>query len=50
MLVKNAGLLTSLPNTMFQPCGNVEAVGFPVQNAYKTAYGDEDITFEPLNL
>jgi len=30
---------------MFQICGDVEAVGFPVQNAYKIAYGDENITF-----
>ena len=35
---------------MFQICGEVEAVGFPVQNAYKMAYGDESTTFEPLNL
>ena len=30
---------------MFQIYGNVEAVGFPVQNAYKMAYGDENTTF-----
>jgi len=28
----------------------VEAVGFPVQNVYKMTYGDENATFEPLNL
>jgi hypothetical protein len=32
-----------------QVCGDVEAVGFPVQNVYKMAYGDENETFEPLN-
>jgi hypothetical protein len=31
-------------------CGDVEAVGFPVQNAYKIAEGDKNTTFEPLNL
>ena len=50
MLVKNAGLATLLPSNMFRICGDVEAVGFPVQNAYKMAYGDENTTFEPLNL
>ena len=30
--------------------GGVEAVGFPLQNVYKMAYGDENTTFEPLNL
>ena len=35
---------------MFQICGDVEAVGFPVQNVYKMTYGDENATFEPLNL
>ncbi len=30
---------------MFQS-KDVEAVGFPVQNAYKMAYGDENTTFE----
>jgi len=30
--------------------GDVEAVGFPVQNVYKMTYGDENTTFEPLNL
>ncbi len=50
MLVKNAGFATSLPGTMFQICGDVKAVGFPVQNAYKMAYGDQNTTFEPLNL
>ena len=34
---------------MFQICGDVEAVGFPVQNVYKMTYGDENATFEPLN-
>ena len=33
-----------------QVCGDVEAVGFPVQNGYKMTYGDENATFEPLNL
>ena len=33
-----------------QVCGDVEAVGFPVQNVYKMTYGDETATFEPLNL
>jgi hypothetical protein len=49
MLVKNAGFLTSLPSTMFLICGDMEAIGFPVQNAYKMAYGDENTTFEPVN-
>jgi len=32
---------------MFQICGDVEAVGFPVQNIYyKMTYGDENATFE----
>ena len=35
---------------MFQIRGHVEAVGFPVQNVYKMTYGDENATFEPLNL
>ena len=35
---------------MFQACGDVEAVGFPVQNVYKMTYGVENTTFEPLNL
>ena len=34
---------------MFQICGNVEAVSFPVQNVYKMVYGDENIIFEPVN-
>ena len=33
-----------------QVCGDVEAVGFPVQNIYKMTYGDENATFESLNL
>ncbi len=33
-----------------QVCGDVEAVGFPVQNVYKMTNGDENATFEPLNL
>ena len=33
---------------MFQICRDVEAVGFPVQNAYNMAYGDENTTFEPV--
>ena len=32
---------------MLQICGDVEAVGFSVQNAYKMAYGDKSTTFEP---
>ena len=31
---------------MFLTCGGMEVVGFPAQNAYKMAYGDENITFE----
>ncbi len=46
---KNAGFATSLLSTMFQICGDVEAGGFPVQNAYKMAYGDEHTDFESLN-
>jgi hypothetical protein len=34
---------------MYQICGDVEAVGFPVQNVYKMTYGDENATFEPVN-
>ena len=34
---------------MSQICGNMEAVGFPVQNVYKMGYGDENTTFEPVN-
>jgi hypothetical protein len=49
MLVKNAGFAISLPSTMFQICGDMEAVGFPVQNAHKIAYGDENTTSEPVN-
>jgi len=49
MLVKNAGFATSLPSTMIQIRGDVEAVGFPVQNVYKMTYGDENATFEPVN-
>ena len=50
MLAKNAGFAKSLPSTMLRICGDGEAVGFPVQNAYKMAYGDQNTTFEPLNL
>ena len=32
---------------MFRICRDVEAGGFPVQNAYKIAHGDENTTFEP---
>jgi hypothetical protein len=35
---------------MLQICGDVETVGFPVQNVYKMTYGDENATSEPLNL
>ncbi len=31
-----------------QVCGDVEAIGFPVQNIYKMTYGYENATFEPL--
>ena len=31
MLVKNVGFATSLPSTMFQVWGYVEAIGFHVQ-------------------
>ena len=34
---------------MFYICGDVEAVGFSVQNVYKMTYGDENATFEPVN-
>ena len=34
---------------MFYICEDVDVVGFPVQNVYKMAYGDENATFEPLN-
>jgi len=34
---------------MFQICGDVEAVGFSVQNVYKMTYGDGNATFEPMN-
>ena len=30
--------------------GISQEVGFPVQNVYKMTYGDENATFEPLNL
>jgi len=46
MLVKNADFATSLPSNIFQICKDVEAVGFPVKNVYKMAYGDENTTFE----
>ena len=29
--------------------GDVETVGFPVQNVYKMTYGDENAAFEPVN-
>ena len=35
---------------MFHICGDVEAVGFLLQNVYKMAYEDENTTLEPLNL
>jgi|LGVF01.1.fsa_nt_gb hypothetical protein len=47
---KNAGFATSLPSAMFHICGDVEAVGFLLQNVYKMAYEDENTTLEPLNL
>jgi hypothetical protein len=34
-----------------QVCGDVEAVGFPIQGVYKKMmYGNDNTTFEPLNL
>jgi hypothetical protein len=33
-----------------QVCGDVEGVGFAVQSVYKMTYGNENTTFEPLNL
>jgi hypothetical protein len=50
MLAKNAGFATSLPSTMYQIRGDVETVVLPLQNACKMVYGDENMTFEPLNL
>jgi len=35
---------------MSQICEYVEAVGFLVQNVYRMVDGDENPTFEPLNL
>jgi hypothetical protein len=35
---------------MLQVCGDVKVVGFPIQNVYKITNGDENTTFEPLNL
>ncbi len=35
---------------MFQICGDVETVGFPVQNIYKMTYGDENATNDYKNL
>ena len=32
-----------------QVCGDVEVVGFPIQNVYKMTYSDENATFEPMN-
>ena len=32
---------------MFQICGDVESVGFPLQNDYKMTYSGENATFEP---
>ncbi len=59
VLLNNAGFATSLTKTMFQTCppsqsvkrgrrvcGDVEAVGFPVQNVYNMTCGDENTTFE----
>ena len=34
---------------MFYICGDVEAVGFPVQSVYTMTYGYETTTFEPVN-
>ncbi len=31
-------------------CGDVETVGFSLQNVYKMTYHEENSTFEPLNL
>ena len=32
---------------MFRICGNVKAVGFPIQKVCKIIHSDEDTTFEP---
>ena len=47
---KKCGFCQIIASTMFQICGDVEAVGFPVQNVYKMTYGDKNATSEPLNL
>jgi hypothetical protein len=46
---KNAGRGKSLPSSMFQISGDLEAVGFPAPTAYKMAHGGDNATFEPLN-
>ena len=33
---------------MFQICGDVESVGFPLQNVYKMTYCDVNANFEPV--
>jgi hypothetical protein len=33
-----------------QVYGDAETVGFPAQNVFEMAYGDENTTSEPLNL
>ena len=35
---------------MFLICGDVEAVGFPVQNVCRMAYGYDSTNFEPVIL
>ena len=42
------GFCHIIAGTMFQICGDMEALGFSVQNAYKMAYGDENTASEPL--
>jgi hypothetical protein len=42
---KKCWFFTSFPSTLFLICRDMEAVVFPVQNAYKMAYGGEDTTF-----
>ncbi len=50
MLVKNASFATTLPSTMIQIREDRKPSVFPFKNAYEMVYGDENTTFEPLNL
>jgi len=43
-------LLFLYRNVLKEECGDMKAVGFSAQKAYKMAYGDENTTFEPMNL